>query len=178
MWSTGMDGERLHAAWRSHLDVACDACDTRLTEGELTTLLDLPEGAEPSEPRLQRLAQGYCPKPGCAARFYRITLAPAEGLDWKALLDQAEKPPEPEASSVTAAKKHPSSLLANRKVRIALAIVALLAAFLFRQWYVNGTIPFVTRTFKVAPADAAPQFGSDAAPLPEEPRTNTFRIAR
>jgi hypothetical protein len=100
-----MDSESLHTAWRSHVEVACDACDARLTEEELTSLLDLPEGLEPTAPRLQRLAQGYCPEPGCASRFYRITLAPAEGIEWNALLDGARNSPPSETEEEAAAAR-------------------------------------------------------------------------
>ncbi len=179
LWSTGMDSESLHTAWRSHVEVACDACDARLTEEELTSLLDLPEGLEPTALRLQRLAQGYCPEPGCASRFYRITLAPAEAIEWNALLDGARNSPPSEMEEEAAAARLSLSWRTNKTLRIALALVALVAVLLLRQWYVNGTIPFVTRTFTVAPAAAAPTPGSTTAAPSVEPRTNApFRIAR
>jgi hypothetical protein len=57
--------------------------------------------------------------------------------------------------------------------------VALVAVLLLRQWYVNGTIPFLTRTFTVAPAAATATPGSTTAAPSVEPRTNaSFRIAR
>jgi hypothetical protein len=177
LWSTGMEAGRLHATWSARVHVACEACDTNLTEAELTAVLDLPEGAEPTDARLQRLAQGYCPKPGCTSRFYRITLDPAEELDWNALLDASEKPRVPETDHPSTPGSPRPSPLANKPLRIALAIVALLVAFLLRQWYVNGTIPFVSRSFKVAPSETSPTPVPAPAAPSTEPRSNTFRIA-
>ena len=180
LWSAGLDSERLHATWRSRVDVACEACDTRLTKDELTALLDLPEGADPTAARLLRLSQGYCLNPGCSARFYRLTLAPAEGLDWNALLDAAESQQKAEACATTTEDRpaNPqSSLFANRKIRIALALAVLVAVLLIRQWYVNGEIPFVTHRFKVAPAEVRPSHeAATTAPAPG-PRTNRFKVA-
>lgn len=177
LWTSGLTEEGLHDTWRTNLSVACDACDTRLSEEDLIAVLDLPEGAEPTNPRLQKLAHGYCAKPGCSSRFYRLRIAAAEGIDWAALLDGPEVRSD-QAESADAPDSKPSKgPLSNPKVRVALALVALVIAFLFRQWYMDGKIPFVTRKFQIAPVEQADPAGITPS-SPGPPRTNGFKIAQ
>ena len=182
LWSAGLTSKRLHAVWRASVVVECDACGTRLSEEDLLAILDLPEGAEPPVGRLQRLAQGYCLKPSCESRFFRITLAPDEDIDWARMLAGGTQAKPIGGAAADPPERTPApakGLAGSGKMRLALAILALLAALLLRHWYLNGRVPFLNQTFKVAPAEgsgpAAPAPADD--PFPVRPPTNGFRVA-
>jgi hypothetical protein len=184
LWTAGLTSSRLHAVWRSSVVVSCDACGTRWSEHDLLAVLDLPEGAEPPPGRLVRLSQGYCLKPSCESRFFRITLAPNDDIDWARFLAAPGQPAASAQSAKTPSTKAPpeetkTRPLASGKTRLALAIVGLLVALLVRHWYLHGRVPFFNQTFKAAPLVSETGVPDTRPPGAVAPRasTNGFRVA-
>jgi hypothetical protein len=173
LWSRGFKDEPLKALFGGKLNVRCDGCDSVLSAEELLVVLDTADGTTPSNAKMQRLSQGYCVKPACNSYFYRITLQPEEGIDWNALLAEAENPPSEGGQNQTDEAKPTRTktpLSADAKVRIAIGMAVVVLLVLVRQWYFNGRIPFVTKSFEATAPSSVPAAALDLNNLPPDSR--------
>lgn len=142
----------------------CDVCGIPLTGQDLLLAGDA-TGTEVGV-KVKRLRLGFCARDGCESYFYRLSLRPVTGLDWKEVLAHIETLREARKQAMDAeasAQKQADPMVKLKKVRkIAIAIGLVLMLLLIRQWYVGGTIPFIREPEKFHVSTAAPS--SENAP--------------
>lgn len=159
--------EKTRAAVEAALSAHCVQCAIPLTGPDLLALPESPD------PRLERIRQGYCARNGCDCHFYNVTRAPHPDLDWAKLLSETNA--SVEAQAALAAAQSQWNRKQQRKVkaiRIGIAVAALAAAYVARQLYLGGRIPFLREpeTFQVDTQPAEPeQFQVDRLPDPLPP---------
>ena len=122
----------------------CEQCGMGIGGEELYGLAQAPEAGRQSA-RIIRLRKGYCAREGCTSNFCRLTFASRAGLDWTKLLEDAGRAKADLAVETAALQPAPVTRRMNRRrlaVRASLVLLAVIALFVFRQWYRGGTIPF------------------------------------
>lgn len=158
------DDDRRVALVRASLSGECVLCSQSVSGEELLEV-GLSEGtAEPANPKIARLRQGYCARNGCDSRFYRLTFRRHPDLDWAQALSQpVTVEPEPTEEEMAAEEEARMRRRAQRRKlasRVGIALGVLCVFYVLRQWYVGGTIPFLREPEK---------FQTDPASLIEGP---------
>ncbi|MFN0068340.1 MAG: hypothetical protein ACKVYV_11965 [Limisphaerales bacterium] len=86
----GMSGARLHEVFEGHVRGECMQCGSPASGAELAHATAVGTATADLNPRVARLAQGYCGRKDCPSYFYRLSFAPAEGVAWEGLLERAD----------------------------------------------------------------------------------------
>ncbi len=170
------------AVLRAGVRAECPQCHLRLFGEDVLALAGSEAPQADVSPKLHRLAQGFCGRQGCEARFYEFSFDPVPTVDWAAVLAQVEGAVTAESSESGAAeaelagRKAASRKRVRLRVGVGLAIALLL--LLVRYLMTGGTIPFLRepRHFTADPA-SLPHYGETGAP-PPSPATNKARAFR
>jgi hypothetical protein len=112
-------------------------------------------------PKLERLHKGYCLMAGCTSYFYRIRFLPVEGIDWNTALPEAEALPA--KLEAEAKRREPftwQGFVRGPRFRVSVLVMAMLLLLVYRNWYFNGTLPFVSKRFEAA--NPHPEFSRQA----------------
>ena len=174
LFSKGLPDETIRGIFARDIHVACQACGSELRDADLVALLDAAGDTGFSNPKLERLHKGYCLKSGCDSYFYLIRFLPVEGIDWSTALPEAEALPAKLAAEEK--RREPFSwglFVRSAKFRASVGVVVLLFLLVYRNWYFNGTLPFVSQKFETA--NPHPEF-SRMAPRPI-PTAGSIRAA-
>lgn len=86
----GFTGAQLHEIFEARVRGECMQCGSPATGAELAHATAVGAADPGLNPRVARLAQGYCGRKDCPSYFYRLTFAPAEGVAWEKLLERAD----------------------------------------------------------------------------------------
>ena len=151
LFARGLSGEKIRDVYAGSIRVSCESCGSELKEADLVALLDAASDTRLANPKLNRLHKGYCFKPGCNSYFYRLTFRPAEGIDWTTALPEAEALPAKLAAEEK--RQEPftwESFIRSPRFRISAGLVVLAGLLVYRNWYFNGTLPFVSQRFETA----------------------------
>ena len=148
--------DRLRAAIDQAWSAECVQCGIRLSGSELLKFRE----ETSDDPRVERLRMGYCARNACESRFYRVTLAPHEQVNWPALLNPAYALGAEQKATVTSSARRRSFAEFRQKalVRMVFFVFVLLIVFIIRQIYLGGSIPFVRQPedFRVDRGTAQP----------------------
>lgn len=158
--------EKTRAAVEAALSAQCVQCAIPLTGADL---LALPDSADP---RLERIRQGYCARNGCDCHFYNVTRRAHPDLDWSKLLSETNASVEAQAASAAAESHWNQKQQRKAKaIRIGIAVAALAAAYVARQLYLGGRIPFLREPeeFQVDVQAEPENFQVDRIPDPLPP---------
>ncbi len=151
LFAKGVSAENIRAVYSHHIHVACEACRSELKETDLVALLDAASDTQRANPKLDRLHKGYCFKPGCDSYFYRLRFEPVEGIEWIPALSEAEALPAKLAAEEKCQEPFTwESFVRSPKFRVSAGLVVLVGLLVYRNWYFNGTLPFVSQRFETA----------------------------
>jgi hypothetical protein len=78
--ASGLSGTVIHEVISNNLQATCTACGISVTGSELTVLALAGWGESLADPRLARLAQGYCCRRDCNSYYYNLELKPHPSL--------------------------------------------------------------------------------------------------
>ena len=151
LFARGLSAEKIRAVYGGSIHVACESCASELREADLVAMLDAASDTQLANPKLNRLHKGYCFKPGCDSYFYRLRFEPVEGIDWATALPEAEALPAKLAAEEK--RQEPftwESFVRSPKFRASAGLVVLVGLLVYRNWYFNGTLPFVSQRFETA----------------------------
>ncbi len=166
LFAKGLSAEKIRAVYAGSIHVACESCASELREADLVALLDAASDTQLANPKLNRLHKGYCFKPGCDSYFYRLKFLPFEGIDWLTALPEAEALPAKLAAEEK--RQEPftwGSFVRSPKFRESAGLVILIGLLVYRNWYFNGTLPFVSQRFETA--NPHPEFSRESVrPVP------------
>jgi hypothetical protein len=141
--SGGQDGLLL---LRQCLSGECVQCGLTVTGDDLLAILD---PSSTSNPKQNRLRQGYCARRGCPSYYYRLYFGASPGLDWNRILTETEVLPVT-ASPITSDADAEGAITSGSgfylgKARFAVMVVLLVVTgmVLAFQWHRGGTIPLL-----------------------------------
>jgi len=141
------DDARRKTLVRTSLSAECVLCGLSVNGEELLEVGVSDGAAEPANPKIARLRQGYCARNGCDSRFYRLTFYQHPELDWSRAFSQSETVQEEQREE---AKAEVAEAKALRRVhrwklagRVGIGLVVLCVLYMIRQWYTGGTIPIL-----------------------------------
>ena len=83
--ASGLSGAVIHEVISNNLQATCPACGICVTGTELNVLALAGGGESLTDPRLARLARGYCCRRGCDSYYYNLELKPHPSLPPDAL---------------------------------------------------------------------------------------------
>lgn len=78
--ASGLSGTVIQDVISNHLQATCTACGISVTGTELSVLALAGRAESLADPRLARLAQGYCCRRGCDSYYYNLELKPHPSL--------------------------------------------------------------------------------------------------
>lgn len=137
------EAPKLRAAVCEALHADCVQCAIRLNGADLLSLNDEAN----RDPRLERLRIGYCSRNGCDCHYYAVTTVPHADLRWPALVTPGDVLHSMQTDEVEVGGSRVRIPLKDRVRpyirRTAIAVAALLLAFVIRQYYMGGSIPFI-----------------------------------
>ncbi len=138
----GMSDEEQASVVTSHLSACCSACGAGLAPDDLVALLipsAKPGAGAVNRMSMVRLRQGYCVGLRCDSRYYEFVFQPHPQIDWS-LISSSYQPPE----GFEVVESQSLFEMALSRVRKAFRwqfAVAVLALWMFYQWYNGGSIP-------------------------------------
>ncbi len=162
LFAKGLSAETIRGIYAGHIRATCDACGAELASHDLVALLDAAGDTEFPNPKLERLHKGYCLMEGCDSYFYRMRFLPVEGVDWNTALPEAEALPA--KLEAEAKRREPFTwhrFVRGQKFRVGVLVMVMLLLLVYRNWYFNGTLPFVSKRFEAA--SPHPEFSREKA---------------
>jgi hypothetical protein len=144
---TGLAPEPAAQILEQCLATGCTQCGLVLSGKEALSLAIPP--CEPSEPppnpKMQRLAQGYCGRAACDSRFYEVRLTPYPEINWPDILEQKQTSGK---TLTTASAQLGTGLISpqesptqpKRKTLLIVSLAILVALILIRLYFFGGSI--------------------------------------
>ena len=157
------DDARRTTLVRTSLSGECVLCGLSVNGEELLEVGASERAAEPANPKIARLRQGYCARNGCDSRFYRLTFYQHPELDWSQAFTQSETVQEEQREEAKAEVAEARALKRAQRWKLAgrvgLGLVLLCVLYMIRQWYTGGTIPILREPekFRTDPASLQPR---------------------
>lgn len=146
----GVTPENVPGVLNATVSAECVSCGARAT-GESLHQLSKTEVA--GTDTVKRLRLGYCLHPGCQAYHYRLTFQELAGVDWPAIVSEAQN-----SCQATPPAPRPKLLSLGDVKRLAIAAVVLVLLALAHQWYFGGRIPILRKPEKFR-VDTSPTHG-------------------
>jgi hypothetical protein len=136
--------QRSVPALRSAITCRCVRCGVSVGGEELLELPELPAKSESG--RIKRLRQGQCAREDCKSTDYELILHKHPDLDWQNLLSPPETEEEKRAKREMAEAEELKMAKRSarwRSARLALLVLIAILLWVWRQYYIGGTIPFL-----------------------------------
>lgn len=160
---SGLGGPELERIFASGVKATCVACGLSITGVDLgdLALQGSNETDRPPSPRLERIRLGYCPRQGCASRFFRIELTAPGRFDRGQVLGRAQRLLEDDTGPLLRMAPALSSETTRRLRRVAgIGLATLFVAFVAYRlvFFRSQPIPFIQpkSPYTVEPASIDP----------------------
>jgi hypothetical protein len=158
-----LGGAALHEVISQHVSAACVLCGILINGDDLNTIA-LAHGAdELSDPRLNRLKQGYCCRRSCDSYYYKLVFAPHPVVNWQKIIEKLSTPRAQTSTPEVRENAAPSEKdIARRTLRLKIAAGAglVLLLLLVKHILSGGSLPGLHR---------APKYMVDPKSLPTVP---------
>ena len=89
---TGIDRNNAATLVAEHVSARCMQCHLILTGGDLAHLAGGDAEALEKNPKLARIAQGYCGRNGCDSYYYAVDFSFHVNLGWTRILEERSNP--------------------------------------------------------------------------------------
>src|SRR5438128_11353271 len=87
----GLSGSQMNEIFSKHVRAECGQCGIQITGDDLGRIAVTDATTEPSDPKLDRLRQGYCARNGCDSHYYCIHFSAYPNVDWANIRERAER---------------------------------------------------------------------------------------